>query len=80
MNFDDMAEMMKPKRAFIINRQSHVLESDEVSFDRQIVVKDEDHKYVIEKRVVTVTTEHIVVREFDPDANYGDAIETFLDK
>lgn len=76
----DQGEMFKQlfasrKRARIIKRFSRTLDSEELDSER---VVDRKSGVVIERTVIQATTEHILIREFDPDANYDDAIELFI--
>jgi hypothetical protein len=61
------------KRPAVIHRNEEILSSVTDSDDSQMV-ETEKGKYVVRTTVVTTTTRYTVVREFDPNASYQDAI------
>jgi hypothetical protein len=65
------------RRARVIHREEQTLESEVVSENKQV---SSDKKYVVETQVITTTTKYVTVREYDPDANYSDTLDEFMNK
>jgi hypothetical protein len=66
----------KPK---LILKHDEQLEYEATETKREVVELPKGDKVVVESWVETITVRKIRVREFDPSANYQDAIETFMD-
>ncbi|HEY1249202.1 MAG TPA: hypothetical protein VGE97_09460 [Nitrososphaera sp.] len=75
LSLDDVLAFQKPRRT--VWRDSTVLHSEVESHDKKIV-EFSGRKFVAEISVVTTTTKHVSVREFDPENNYSDALQEFV--
>ena len=78
MSFDDVLKHMK-RRPRTLTRQNVELDRKTSDSKRYIAEDSTGKKFVIERYISIVTTEHIVVREHDPEANYSDAIDVFTE-
>lgn len=70
--------MLMPKRAAVIHKHEEILENEVVDRHKQIVTTEKG-KYVVEESWVRTLKHFVVVREFDPDASYADAISEFVE-
>jgi hypothetical protein len=64
------------RRPAVIKRDEQQLEYETLE-DTTNIVETDKGKYVIREYTVRVTTRHLVVREFDPEVSYHDALHEF---
>lgn len=74
----DPNEILARKRPAIIHKYEETLESDLLDSKKQIVETDK-RKYVVQEDWIRTVKHYVVVREFDPDASYSDAISEFTE-